>query len=204
MLSWVCVLRVTRRYSENRLTGDAGNIEPADAEIVQFAHRQFLKLTNGRAVTPPIAIAAKKRSTFSSHDRHSLSRIVCFDRYIVGKPAFVQCNNCMADLPETQGRLTVSDCWNTSSKNETLIAGGGKDDYLIARHNGTAGHQQGNRPRHSLDSEGRVRCQQIVGLQFASDFLGRAFKDNASCHAEAVTDVELCIFPRKPFESLWG
>jgi CRP/FNR family transcriptional regulator len=44
--------------------------------------------------------------------------------------------------------------------------------------------------------------QQIVGLQFASDFLGRAFKGHASCHAEAATDVELCIFPRKPFESL--
>ncbi len=44
--------------------------------------------------------------------------------------------------------------------------------------------------------------QQIVGLQFASDFLGRAFKGQATCHAEAVTDVELCIFPRKPFESL--
>ena len=44
--------------------------------------------------------------------------------------------------------------------------------------------------------------QQIVGLQFASDFLGRAFKDKATCHAEAVTDVELCIFPRKPFEAL--
>ena len=44
--------------------------------------------------------------------------------------------------------------------------------------------------------------QQIVGLQFASDFLGRAFKGNATCHAEAATDVELCIFPRKPFESL--
>ena len=46
--------------------------------------------------------------------------------------------------------------------------------------------------------------QQIVGLQFASDFLGRAFKGKASCHAEAATDVELCIFPRKPFESLLG
>ena len=44
--------------------------------------------------------------------------------------------------------------------------------------------------------------QQIVGLQFASDFLGRAFKGDANCHAEAATDVELCIFPRKPFETL--
>jgi CRP/FNR family transcriptional regulator len=46
--------------------------------------------------------------------------------------------------------------------------------------------------------------QQTVGLQFASDFLGRAFKDKATCHAEAATEVELCIFPRKPFESLLG
>lgn len=44
--------------------------------------------------------------------------------------------------------------------------------------------------------------QQIVGLQFASDFLGRAFKGKTTCHAEAATDVELCIFPRKPFELL--
>ena len=44
--------------------------------------------------------------------------------------------------------------------------------------------------------------QQIVGLQFASDFLGRAFKGHATCHAEAATDVEMCIFPRKPFETL--
>jgi CRP/FNR family transcriptional regulator len=44
--------------------------------------------------------------------------------------------------------------------------------------------------------------QQIVGLQFASDFVGRAFKGKATCNAEAATDVELCIFPRKPFEAL--
>jgi CRP/FNR family transcriptional regulator len=44
--------------------------------------------------------------------------------------------------------------------------------------------------------------QQIVGLQFASDFVGRAFRGKATCNAEAATDVELCIFPRKPFESL--
>jgi CRP/FNR family transcriptional regulator len=44
--------------------------------------------------------------------------------------------------------------------------------------------------------------QQIVGLQFASDFVGRAFKGKATCNAEAATELELCIFPRKPFESL--
>ena len=44
--------------------------------------------------------------------------------------------------------------------------------------------------------------QQIVGLQFASDFVGRAFKGQATCHAEAATDVELCIFPRASFEAM--
>ena len=55
----------TRDRSENRLAGNAVNITPADADIVQFADRQPLKLTNCRAVTPPIAIAAKKRICFS-------------------------------------------------------------------------------------------------------------------------------------------
>jgi CRP/FNR family transcriptional regulator len=44
--------------------------------------------------------------------------------------------------------------------------------------------------------------QQIVGLQFTSDFVGRAFKGEATCQAEAATVVELCVFPRKPFELL--
>lgn len=46
--------------------------------------------------------------------------------------------------------------------------------------------------------------QQIVGLQFAPDFLGRAFRDRSPYFAEAATDVELCVFPKKEFESLLG
>ena len=44
--------------------------------------------------------------------------------------------------------------------------------------------------------------QQIVGLQFAPDFLGRAYRERSPYFAEAATDVELCIFPRKGFEGL--
>jgi CRP/FNR family transcriptional regulator len=44
--------------------------------------------------------------------------------------------------------------------------------------------------------------QQIVGLQFASDFIGRPFRAHSPYFAEAATDVELCTFPRAPFESL--
>lgn len=46
--------------------------------------------------------------------------------------------------------------------------------------------------------------QQIVGLQFAPDFLGRAYKERSPYFAEAATDVELCVFPRKGFERLLG
>lgn len=48
-------------------------------------------------------------------------------------------------------------------------------------------------------SDGR---QQIVGLLFASDFLGRPFKASAGYTAEAATVVELCCFGRRHFEQL--
>ena len=38
--------------------------------------------------------------------------------------------------------------------------------------------------------------QQIVGLQFAPDFLGRPFKRESSVDAEAATEVSVCSFPR--------
>ncbi|MDF1721056.1 MAG: Crp/Fnr family transcriptional regulator [Minwuia sp.] len=50
-----------------------------------------------------------------------------------------------------------------------------------------------------LMSDGR---QQIVGLQFPPDFLGRAFKQRSPYFAEAATEVELCIFPKPAFERI--
>ena len=38
--------------------------------------------------------------------------------------------------------------------------------------------------------------QQIVGLQFAPDFLGRPFMDESTLTAEAAVDTEICAFPR--------
>ena len=43
---------------------------------------------------------------------------------------------------------------------------------------------------------------QIVGLQFAPDFVGRAYGRNNTYSAEAATDVELCMFPKPAFERL--
>jgi CRP/FNR family transcriptional regulator len=44
--------------------------------------------------------------------------------------------------------------------------------------------------------------QQIVGLLFAPDFLGRAFSKSNPYSAEAATDVEICAFPNGGFERL--
>lgn len=46
--------------------------------------------------------------------------------------------------------------------------------------------------------------QQIVGLQFAPDFLGRAFSKQSAFNVEAATDVTLCTFPRSAIDRLLG
>ena len=38
--------------------------------------------------------------------------------------------------------------------------------------------------------------QQIVGLQFAPDFIGRPFVPESTLSAEAATPTEICVFPR--------
>ena len=43
---------------------------------------------------------------------------------------------------------------------------------------------------------------QIVGLKFASDFVGRPYADNSSLIAEAATDLDLCCFSGRVFEDL--
>lgn len=44
--------------------------------------------------------------------------------------------------------------------------------------------------------------QQIVGLQFAPDFLGRPFGYRSQVSTEAATDIELCSFPKATLENL--
>jgi CRP/FNR family transcriptional regulator, anaerobic regulatory protein len=50
-----------------------------------------------------------------------------------------------------------------------------------------------------MTSDGR---QQIVGLQFAPDFLGRPFGDQPDTFAEAVTEVKVCSFPKSALDAL--
>lgn len=44
--------------------------------------------------------------------------------------------------------------------------------------------------------------QQIVGLQFPADFLGRPFAVSSAFRAEATTSLLLCCFPKDAFENL--
>jgi CRP/FNR family transcriptional regulator, anaerobic regulatory protein len=44
--------------------------------------------------------------------------------------------------------------------------------------------------------------EQIVGLQFATDFLGRPYRSTSSYNIEAVTEVHLCAYERRQFERL--
>lgn len=44
--------------------------------------------------------------------------------------------------------------------------------------------------------------EQIVGLQFAPDFLGRPFQDESKVCAEASTRVSLCTFPKSAIDNL--
>jgi CRP/FNR family transcriptional regulator, anaerobic regulatory protein len=46
--------------------------------------------------------------------------------------------------------------------------------------------------------------QQIVGLLFAPDFLGRAYSESNPYTAEAATNVEICSFPNAAFERVVG
>lgn len=44
--------------------------------------------------------------------------------------------------------------------------------------------------------------QQVVGLQFAPDLLGRLFGQESNVTAEAASDVELCVVPRATLERM--
>lgn len=46
--------------------------------------------------------------------------------------------------------------------------------------------------------------QQILGLQFAPDFVGRPFKMESALTAEAATPVKLCSFPKAALERIMG
>ena len=53
----------------------------------------------------------------------------------------------------------------------------------------------------SSTTDGR---EQIVGLLFPADFFGRPYSDATDFSISALTEAEICLFPRGPFEQLIG
>jgi CRP/FNR family transcriptional regulator len=88
------------------------------------------------------------------------------------------------------GALNVLGQRRTIARGETLIWAG--DDSLVC-----ANLLSGVLKITDTTADGR---EQIVGLLYPADFVGRPFADNADFTVTALTDAELCVFPRLPFE----
>jgi len=76
-------------------------------------------------------------------------------------------------------------------RGETLVWAG--DDAMVC-----ANLLSGVLKLSASTADGR---EQIVGLLYPADFVGRPFAEEAEHTITALTDVELCVFPRKGFET---
>ncbi len=94
-------------------------------------------------------------------------------------------------MPELEHLNTLTN-QKTISKGEIITL----DDDIVLRF---ANIISGTVKLSKILSDGR---EQIVGLQFAPEFVGRPFQENANLTAEAASDVELCFLPRKEVEKL--
>ena len=68
-------------------------------------------------------------------------------------------------------------------------------------HHGALAPLKHLRDQQTIEADGR---QQIVGLQFAPDFLGRPFLGESTITAEAATDTDICTFPRNIVDRMVG
>jgi CRP/FNR family transcriptional regulator len=80
------------------------------------------------------------------------------------------------------------------AKGETVAWAG--DDNLVC-----ANLLSGALKLSATTSDGR---EQIVGLLYPADFVGRPFTEQVDYDITALTDAELCVFPREPFERALG
>lgn len=78
------------------------------------------------------------------------------------------------------------------ARGETVIWSG--DDSVIC-----ANLLDGIMKLSASTSDGR---EQMVGLLYPSDFVGRLYADQAGFTVTALTDAELCVFPRAQFENV--
>lgn len=121
----------------------------------------------------------------------------------------------MPDRP--QGRGAVNDCLSCIVRNRAICAGLGPEELLLL---GRMGRRQRVASGHTLlwegdDApvvanvlEGVLKLvtatadgrEQIVGIVFPSDFIGRPFGRASPYSVSAMSDAELCIFNRDSFD----
>lgn len=121
---------------------------------------------------------------------------------VEGDPVPRVCASCEARHRGVCGALTPSELLRLSkiSGKRTLLPG----ETLIADEENVlsfANILSGVVKLSKILPDGR---QQIVGLQFAPDFLGRPFHRESHLSVEAVATCLLCTFPRAEFERLIG
>lgn len=109
------------------------------------------------------------------------------------------CADCVVRDQSLCGSLTDSELTTLNrigrsrrlERGETLVWAG--DDALVC-----ANLLTGVLKLSASTADGR---EQIVGLLYPADFVGRPFADEAEHTITALTDVELCVFPRRGFEA---
>ena len=136
------------------------------------------------------------RSGWSTHDTHPKT-----DPHVV---APVRCESCAVRNTSICGALSFEELTelNAISRRKTLRAG---ETYSMEgdRINEFANIERGVVKLVRGAEDGR---SQIVGLLFESDFLGDFGKQDEALEQpnsiEAVTDLNLCVFPKERFEAL--
>jgi CRP/FNR family transcriptional regulator, anaerobic regulatory protein len=110
------------------------------------------------------------------------------------------CQSCEARHRGICGVLTPSQLTELSRHTVKTVVESDREivpaDQAVARH---ANILKGVVKLSKLMADGR---QQIVGLQFAPDFLGRPFARQSGFSAEAATEVRVCSFPATVLDAL--
>ena len=110
------------------------------------------------------------------------------------------CRSCDARHRGVCGALTITQLIELSGHTSKHIHKSGEELHAPEQETDSYSNILGGVVKLTkLLTDGR---QQIVGLQFAPDFLGRPFKSESSVYAEAATEVRTCSFPKSVLDRL--
>jgi len=112
----------------------------------------------------------------------------------------VLCRSCEARHKGVCGALNPDQLVTLSKQSSKYHAASGEELIGDSEHVGTYSNILAGVVKLSkMLPDGR---QQIVGLQFAPDFLGRPFKSESALNAVAATGVSLCSFPKSAIDRM--